>query len=329
MRWTMLTSKSVRRPRIILYALLAGLSAACATPLNINQIQFVGSHNSYKQAMLPADMAGLRKQNPQAAQALDYAHVPLSQQLDLGIRKLEIDVFYLPKERLFTVGHVQQIDMVSHCKTLRVCLSQVRAWSDAHPRHIPIWISFNAKDQLIAGLPPPSPFDALAFRRMDEVLEAELGGRLIRPAEVKRDQQPNWPSLADARGKILLILDEVGAKRDLYWQGWRNRPMFTNAPITHPAAAILIRNDPIAQQEEIKSLVKAGDMVRTRADADTVEARSNDVRRREAAFASGAQAVSTDYYLPASHFSTDYQVKLQKVARCNPVSANKPCWVDG
>ena len=278
--------------------------------------------------MLPQDMAALRKQNPQAAQALDYAHVPLHQQLDLGVRKLEIDVFYVPQETRFTVGHVQQIDMRSHCESLRDCLAQVRAWSQAHPTHVPIWISFNAKDQVIAGLPQPSPFDAQAFELMDEAIETELGDRLIRPADVKQHAKPNWPSLAAARGKILVILDEVGDKRARYWQGWRKRPMFTNAPLTHPAAAILIRNDPITQQDEIRMLVEAGYMVRTRADADTVEARMNDVQRREAAFASGAQAVSTDYYLPASHFSSSYQVALPAVARCNPVATNRSCWVD-
>ncbi len=41
-----------------------------------------------------------------------------------------------------------------------------------------------------------------------------------------------------------------------------------------------------------------GYFVRTRADTDTTEARSGDTTRRDAALASGAQIVSTDYYRP-------------------------------
>lgn len=294
----------------------------CAAPLTINQIQFVGSHNSYKQAMSAPHMQALRSANAAAADAMDYSHVPLAEQLALGIRKLELDVFNAPDRSDFPVGHLQVIDMNSHCAELRVCLAQIKAWSDDNPRHVPLWISFNTKDAKVAGLPDPVPFDEAALLRLDAVLEAELDERLIRPADV---EGRSWPTLRDARGKILLILDESGKKRDLYWRGWRGRPMFTNAPEGHPAAAVMIINDPVARRDEISRLVAQGFMVRTRADADTREARDGSTQRRDAAFASGAQAVSTDYYLPALRFRTGYQVRLDPPVRCNPVSAQRAC----
>ena len=72
----------------------------------------------------------------------------------------------------------------------------------------------------------------------------------------------------------------------------------------------------------IQDLVKAGFLVRTRADADTMEARKNDPTRRERALASGAQFISTDYPEPNPAFSP-YQVRFAGggVARANPVSA--------
>ena len=303
-----------------LCAISIALCCGCGAPLTINQIQFVGSHNSYKMAMSPAEMTALRARNPAAAQSLDYAHIPLHKQLDLGLRKLELDVFYDPENRVFPVGHVQRIDMNSQCATLLVCLGQIHNWSEAHPRHIPIWISFNAKDQKIDGLPDPSPFTAQALLLMDKVIDQVLGERLIRPSDIKGLR---WPTLGSARGKFLVILDERGDKRESYWQNWQDRPMFTNAPEGHPAAGIMIVNDPIAQGSEIVRLVRAGYMVRTRADADTSEARSGDTTRRDAAFASGAQAISTDYYLPAEQ--TGYQVKISAGVRCNPVSAPAKC----
>ena len=104
--------------------------------------------------------------------------------------------------------------------------------------------------------------------------------------------------------------------------------MFVNAPVGAAESAIRIINDPKRSFDEIRDMVRAGYIVRTRADADTIEARNNDTSRREAAFASGAQIITTDYYLPAAGFATDYQVTLPDSAsstsawRCNPVSVS-------
>lgn len=298
------------------------LTSACSTPVRINHLQFVGSHNSYKQAMPAIYARALAARNADAAAALDYAHLPIPEQLNLGLRKLEIDLFNNPNSGTFAVGHVQQIDMASHCVTLRVCLAQVRAWSDAHPTHVPVWISFNLKDAAIDGLPEPATFDAAAMARMDSVIEEAVGNRLIRPANTRKRR---WPTLATARGKLLLILDEGGAKQALYEQGWQQRPLHMNVGPDHPAAGVMIINDPLADGAVIAERVAAGYLVRTRADADTREARTGSTARRDAALASGAHAVSTDYYLPDARFGTDYQVQLDPPVRCNPVSAPPQC----
>lgn len=62
-------------------------------------------------------------------------------------------------------------------------------------------------------------------------------------------------------------------------------------------------------------------MVRTRADYDTVQSRQNDTTQRDAAFASGAQFISTDYPEPNPEFSP-YCVRFDDgvVARMNPIS---------
>ena len=292
--------------------------------ININHLQFVGSHNSYKKAMPDGFVKQLMRVNPEVIESLEYEHIPLAEQLDLGIRKLELDVFYVADAASFQVGHVQQIDMNSNCATLRICLNQIIAWSKKNTTHAPIWISFNAKDNYILGLPAPEIFTPEAFLLLDSVFEEMLGEKLIRPRDIIDLQ---WPLLEEARGKFILILDEGGSKRDIYYEGWQQRPMFTNAPEGHPAAAIMIINDPIGQFEEIQRLVKAGYMIRTRADSDTREARDNDTRRKVAAFESGAQAVSTDYYLPATHFGNEYQVSLPEPVQCNPITAPKYCRV--
>ena len=59
-------------------------------------------------------------------------------------------------------------------------------------------------------------------------------------------------------------------------------------------------NDPVEEQALIQERVKQGFLIRTRADADTREARAGNTARREAALASGAQYVSTDYSGPTT-----------------------------
>ena len=291
--------------------------------LRINQLQFVGSHNSYKKAMDAGHFEALKARHPQAAASLEYAHIPLAEQLDQGMRVLEIDLFYDPLHAKFPVGHVQQIDMNSHCTDLVDCLKQIRSWSMDNLRHIPIWLMFNLKDQQIEGLPAPVPFDRNALRLLDQVFARSLGDSLITPNEVAG---LNWPSLDEARGKFLLLLDESGPKRDWYLE--HGSPlMFANVAEDHPRAGIMVINDPVGQQAEIRRLVGRGYMVRTRADADTVEARMNDTRRRDAAFTSGAQAISTDYYRPAKHFGTNYQVTLDGTVQCNPINTTLGCVV--
>ncbi len=306
--------------------------------LRLNEIQVLGSHNSYKLAMPADNFAALKARNPTVAESLEYAHLPLSEQLDLGLRKLELDVFYDPdgsrfpgrttlSGSRFPVLHVQNLDDRSSCPDLLTCLGEVAAWSSAHPTHVPIFISFNAKDDVIdqPGFLVPLPFDEDAWLAMDAEIRAVLGEGLVEPRSVIRDGRRVWPTVDDVRGGFVTILDEGGSKRATYAGRWAERAMFATLPEGEPGAAILIINDPVADFERIQRLVRSGYIVRTRADADTREARSNDTHRREKAFASGAQLVSTDYYLPASPFGTDYVVALPDGMRCNPLLRPPSC----
>jgi hypothetical protein len=69
--------------------------------------------------------------------------------------------------------------------------------------------------------------------------------------------------------------------------------IFTNAVAGQPDCAFTEEND--GTQETISELVRKGYLVRTRTDADTKEARTGEATRRDAALASGAQLLSTDY----------------------------------
>lgn len=374
-----------RRTALAILLLLLGAGFGCGDPaessinrdwidanLRLNDIQIVGSHNSYKSGIDPGLLALIGEQDPGQAEALDYGHLPLRDQLDMGLRNLELDVFHDPdgghyaapkgleavrsaglrdsgvydmdgemEQPGFKVLHIQDIDFRSHCPTLRACLSQIKAWSNRHPDHFPIIITVNTKDGTIdrPDFTIPVPFDSLALARLDqEILDVLPIEVLIRPDDVRGSYSTleeaviagNWPLLRDARGKILFVLDESGEKLEHYRRGYPSlagRVFFVNAPEGTPEAAVLILNDPVRDQERIQALVRRGYLVRTRADEDTREARSGDIERREAAFASGAQVVTTDYYVEDLRFQTGYAVELPGggAARCNPVRAPEAC----
>jgi hypothetical protein len=133
-----------------------------------------------------------------------------------------------------------------------------------------------------------------------------------------------------ARDQVLFVLDDKGAKRDAYRAqvpDVDDRLIFVDVPESDPDAAMMVVNDPIGDADRIRELVEAGFIVRTRADADTVQARSGDTAMRDAAFESGAQYVSTDYVFPDDRFGTGYVADLpgDGAARCNPVNAPRRC----
>ena len=329
----------MRWGKLLVAALLCALPLSAVGELRLNDIQVIGSHNSYKLAMDAEAFRALAAARPELAGALEYTHVSLAEQLRLGLRKLELDVFYDPHGELFPgraaplsqfpVLHVQGLDDRSSCPSLLACLDQLRTFSEQHPQHVPIFLSFNAKDAAVEwpGAVTPLPFDEDAWQAFDAELRAALGGKLITPAEVFASGARDWPALDASRGRFVAVLDEGGDKRRSYAARWRERAMFANLEEGQPGAAILIVNDPVASFARIQRLVVEGYIVRTRADADTAEARSGDTRRRDRALASGAQLVSTDYYLPAAHFGTDYVVRLPGPARCNPVRVPAGCLI--
>src|SRR4051812_10844486 len=83
---------------------LAALAVACLAPAatagegRLNEIQVIGSHNSYHIAPAPPVMALLSATQPKAARSLAYTHRPLAEQFAAqGIRQIELDVFADPE----------------------------------------------------------------------------------------------------------------------------------------------------------------------------------------------------------------------------------------
>ena len=202
---------------VILTVALATI--ASAQQVKVNEIQFVGTHNSYHSGISPNEMANLRKLNPKAAESLEYRHPPLETQLNDGVRQLEIDIYGDAKGGLFahpqgpglaakaglpadppfdTTGmmmkpgfkvlHVQDFDYRSNCEPFTNCLTIVRNWSKAHPGHLPIFILVENKDgkPSIENGAVPEPLTTATFDALDaEIRSVFQPAEMITPDDVR------------------------------------------------------------------------------------------------------------------------------------------------
>ncbi|HME59590.1 MAG TPA: phosphatidylinositol-specific phospholipase C1-like protein [Terracidiphilus sp.] len=338
--------------------------------VRINQIQVIGSHNSYHAGLLPGIARLVQQRDPKEFAGLDYAHAALDVQLSGGVRQIELDIFADSKGGRFAhpkgqnvliqagiptdpdpypegvmlkpgfkVMHMQDLDYASNCQPFVACLQIVRTWSRTHPEHVPIFILVETKQHLPDNKNPWTAVEPFTTETLD-ALDAEIRSvfsedEMITPDQVrghhrtleKAVRKGGWPTLAQARGKVIFLMDQTDVG-PLYLEGHpalRGRMIFSNASPGQPDAAFIEKNE--GDEATIASLVRQGYLVRTRADADTVEARGNDGSRRDRALRSGAQIVSTDYPQSEPAKWTGYTVALPNglPARCNPVNGPPGC----
>lgn len=367
--------------------------------IRINQIQVLGTHNSYAQPVDPqvldfvspilrnvmtkygSNMSAEQKAKFQEyhpngldfKEALNYNHPDFAEQLNSNLRGLELDVYYDPDGNRFShpatysilkekgikklaphntkgldqpgfkVLHMADIDFRSHYPTLKDALTELRSWSDQHPQHTTIFIMVEAKDSGFPIFPNSTKvlsFDEKAYHDLDQEISQYLGReKIITPKDVQgtfatlREAviHNNWPKVEESRGKFIFMLlpgsaGTLSTKDNPYLinGSLEKRLMFMDSEPDDSFAAFILRDNAIIRQKEIQEMVKQGFMVRTRSDIETYEAKINDHTRSKAAFSSGAQVISTDFFRPGNSYGTPYFVKppQDKDYITNPVNAD-------
>jgi Phosphoinositide phospholipase C, Ca2+-dependent len=297
--------------------------------LRLNQVQVLGSHNSYHIAPSEPPFNVIEQ--------WQYSHDPLPVQFESeGIRQIELDVYADPNG--IRVLHVPDVDFGTTCSLWVECLRVVKAWSDAHPKHMPITILTELNDTSYGFPTQILPWDGPAMDQLDAEIRSVFPPQdVITPDDVRGHHATlaeavttdGWPTINSVRGQVMFVMDNAGSYRDTYTAGHpalEHRMIFTNSDIGRPDAAFIKLNDPIGDATRIHDAVAGGYVTRTRADADTFEARANNTAPRDAAIAGGAQWVSTDYEVPGRAYGQPYFVAIPggTPARCNPI--NSPSW---
>ena len=234
-------------------------STAANGELRLNQVQVLGTHNSYHVQDDPQLLAALKAFDKTLGESIEYSHPPLPVQFSReGVRQIELDVFADPqggryaKRRVlsalkrpiesgiaalnqpgFKVLHVQDVDFNSTCLTFVDCLTTVRTWSRAHAQHLPIAILVEAKDDSVIdplkmGFVQPPPITTADFDALDaEIRSVFPPDEMITPDNVRGTHATLEEAVRSGTGwptlasarGKVLFLLDQGDQRDLYLQG--------------------------------------------------------------------------------------------------------------
>jgi hypothetical protein len=276
---------------ILIFSLLT-VSCTRRSDLRLNQIQIVGTYNSYH---LRPSKEVLESQR---GASLDYGHAPIRTQLDAGVRSFAIDIY--KTNDAFRVLHIPGMDEGSNCETLKECLGEIIAWSNQYPEHIPLIVFIEVKN-----LKKPTgdliPMNNAGMDKLESLLWMKIGkDNLLTSDEVRGTESSleeavlteGWPLLDSVRGKIMIVLNAPQPLQSYYSTvspSLSGRAMFVKVEPGNPEAAVVV---------------------------------SNDTTNRDAAFASGSHIITTDFPSPTPHPRTGYLVALPqgKAWRQNPVS---------
>ncbi len=289
--------------------------------LRLNHLQAKGTHNSY------------HIEDPSTSRSIPeyrYTHKPLNQQLDAGVRQIELDIHYVEGEGL-KVFHVPYIDPLSTCELFTDCLRIVKAWSDEHPEHHPILIFIEPKDDI----DEIKLYDKYKDVESD-ILSVFSRERILTPDDVRGDYptlrdaiiNAGWPTLGETRGKVFFHVNDSGEFRNSYLSAYpdlKGALMFIDSSPDDSYAGVMPMNNPVGDFERIQSAVMQGFIVRTMAGNCCDDAINKDYTEITAALESGAHFISTDFPSPDNEYGYYLEIPGGNPSRCNPLTAPSFC----
>ncbi|KAH8892977.1 acid phosphatase [Thozetella sp. PMI_491] len=338
--------------------------------VRMNHIQVFGTHNSYHYEV-PYEAKNAEISLLGNSKRYWYSHASMDVQATyMAIRQFELDIWPDPEGGNYAqplilglanvtgppaevmsrpgtkIMHIPDVDVWASCYTLVSCLTVIRDWSKAHPKHVPISIMTEFK----LGTNFASQGGAKTLYWNDTAnlaaLDAEFRSvfsedEMITPDHVRRGNLTleqsilnyGWPDLESARGRVMFLMDSSFASiNEAYTQdrpSLEGRVVFTNSQPGFPDCAFQKLNHPYTAelQANIQEQVKANYWVRTFAD-DTISTIFN-TSYKDHALASGAQLMSTDYpaFGMSSRWMVEYAARFEGgvSAKCNVVTATERC----
>jgi hypothetical protein len=289
-----------------LVAALLGTYVACNSPgdFDIGLAAALSANNSSYALPSGTDV----RLNQVQIKGSSYANAPqksaLTFQLERqGIRYLEF------KMRQIQPGTWVSQEAGAPCERLEECLRQVVVWAMQEDQHAPLFVAIGGD---FAG----ANTGVGTFEDLENTILGVLKrNNILTPADaIAFAAAPRWPLLGQIKSKIVLVLDDIGPKRDVYLSAIpREKALLfvvgdalTNMP---SAARIAYVDNPIGNESRIATLVSRGFLVRTKADdlpslSTETDPSAGLKNRLVAALSSGAQLITSERPCPIENSSS-------------------------
>lgn len=252
-----------------------------------NEVQFLSTHNSYqitateefrKLYSALSDLTfGIVK-----SEMAEFNMDTFTEQLELGIRGLEIDIQTVDKKGdvSFIVTHEPIVDNASSCYDFEKALEEIKLWSDNNPGHLPVTIIIEPKKN-VAALNNMKNYTLKYANEMDKLIRDVMGETLLTPADMMGDYESfkamreadGWLTLEETSGKVLVVLHDTTVTDDYINQDKSIRtqamfPMLRYADRDKEYASFILDNKPAsALSHKAETIERCNLIVRTRADA--------------------------------------------------------------
>ena len=293
--------------------------------IKFNEISFLATHNSYQSesteeikklySNLSSLTFGILPENKG-----DFKSETLTDQLNSGIRSLEIDieVFDRDGDVSFTCMHSPNLEMTTTCYDFELALKEIALWSENNPDHLPITVILEPKGFFIP-MEDMKKFSIDYADEMDNALRSTLGEKLFTPADMLRDyksfgemrEADDWCKVSDMQGKVLILLHDCGATEkyislDPSIKSQAMFPMLRQNDIERDCASFIIANDPAKLLKQKDEITESKVILRTRCDSFG----NAPQERFEQAMATPAHIISTDYPPRTDNTAESYVVSF-------------------
>ena len=287
------------------------LEKAIEDGVKLNEIAILGTHNSYqtlatKETRFLMNIIEAITFEKFGLNTFDFEMDTLTEQLEMGIRNVEIDIETLDKDNKIEikVTHNSIVDNASSAYDFTKAMEEIKLWSDNNPDHIPVIIIVEPKSFVIEvnGM---KKFSLDYAKEVDKILENTLGDSLLTPKDMLRDyasfkemrENDDWLTLKEAQGKILVLLHDCDVTEsyialDESIKTQKMFPMLRYDDRNESYTSFILENDVWnADSRKAESIDECKLIVRTRADKYP----DYSDERYEVTENCGSQIITTDF----------------------------------
>ena len=287
------------------------LDEAIEDGVKINEIAVLGTHNSYqtlatKETRFLMNIIDTITFKKLGLDTFDFEMDTLTEQLEMGIRNVEIDIETLDEgEKIeFKVTHNSIVDNASSAYDFEKAMEEIKLWSDNNPGHIPVFVIVEPKS-FVVEVNGMKKFSLEYAKELDKILEKTLGDSLLTPEDMLRNyasfkemrENDDWLTLKETQGKIIVLLHDCDVTEsyiaiDESIKTQKMFPMLRYDDRNESYTSFILENDPWRATERKKENIDECNLiVRTRADKYP----NFSTERYEVTEECGSQIITTDF----------------------------------